>query len=318
MCDQHKCLWSIFSKQFKNILNEDPYYAKLLPFLASYDNNILLYGSKGFPIELFIDEVIKAKFGIDEIYKKETVWNKDFVYFYNQYFIEIDMMHPTILKNSSCVPTFITSVIKSKHVSNSKHLFIIKSIEHMTYNDFSNFRIIFERYARNVYFICTTHRINKIDTPVQSRFNTFRMPNFTHSAILGIFDAHLHYSLNKHLRSMKTRNVLHCIFISQVEIEEPFLVTKEFCTLNYPPICDFIKSFDKKKFNIEAIRQFSYKCFQYKIEIPEILADLLTILPPKKRAKALSCACDIDHSLQITNRAREPIYIECFLCQVLL
>lgn len=316
--DAGKCLWTVFSKKFKDILNEDDYYSSLLKFLSSYDNNILLYGSHGFPIELFIDEVIKAKFNISDIYKKETLWNKDFVYFYSQYFIEIDMMNPSILKNSSAVPNFITSIIKSRHVNNSKHLFVIKNIENMSSNDFSNFRIIFEKYSKNVYFICTTHKITKIDTPVQSRFNLFRMPTFQHNTIVGIFDRHLGHSLNNHLREIKTRNIISCIFISQVEIEEPSLVSKEFCNLNYPPISDFVKDFDKKKFDVEAIRQFSYKCFQYKIEIPEILKDLLQILPVRKKLKAITYASCIDHSLHTTNKAREPLYIECFLCQVLM
>lgn len=316
--DAGKCLWTVFSKKFKDILNEDDYYSSLLKFLSSYDNNILLYGSHGFPIELFIDEVIKAKFNISDIYKKETLWNKDFIYFYSQYFIEIDMMNPSILKNSSAVPNFITSIIKSRHVNNSKHLFVIKNIENMSSNDFSNFRIIFEKYSKNVYFICTTHKITKIDTPVQSRFNLFRMPTFKHDNIVSIFDRHLGHSLNNHLIEIRTRNIISCIFISQVEIEEPSLVSKEFCTLHYPPICDFVKDFDKKKFDVEAIRHFSYKCFQYKIEIPEILKDLLQILPARKKLKAIAYASSIDHSLHTTNKAREPLYIECFLCQVLM
>lgn len=312
------CLWTTFSNRFRGILQEHTYYSRLLAFLAEYDNNILLYGSFGFPMELFIDEVIKCKFSIDELYKKETMWNKDFAYFYSQYFIEIDMMHPSILKNSSSVPGFITSVIKSRHVNNSKHFFVIKNIEHMSSNDFSNFRIIFERYSKNVYFICTTHKVYKIDTPVLSRFNLFRMPTFEHETIVGIFDRHLNYKLNKHLCRSKTRNIVSCIFISQVEIDEPGVVSKEFCTMNYPPISDFIRNFDSKKFDVESIRQFSYKCFQYKIGVPDILADLLKILPAKKKIKAIRCAASIDHSLHLTNRAREPLYIECFLCQLLL
>lgn len=315
--DDTKCIWTDFANCFGKILDEHDYYTRVLRYMTTCENNLLLYGNTGFPFELFIDEGIKRKFNSD-VYKKECNWNKDFVYYYNPNFIEIDIMNPYIIKNTEQVPKFILSIIQNKHVSNLKHLFVIRNIDLMTYNDFSNFRIIFERFSNNVYFICTTHKINKIDSPIQSRFNLFRMPNFTHEEIKGIFQKHLGCDLNRYLCEIKTRNVIKALFIAQVEINEPHLISKEFCCLNYPPLYEFVKSLDKKKNNLDELRSFSYKCFQYKIEIPELLSDLLIILPKKQKLKVINSAARLDSILQNTNKTKEPLYIECFLCEVLL
>lgn len=314
-----KCLWTLFKNNFNEIITNHEYFSKLFKFLLEYENNILLYGSNGFPIDLLIDELLMKKFKLNILNKKECTWNKEVIYYYNQHFIELDLMNPFMAKNLSSIPDFILEIIKNKNINASKHFFIIKNIDYIAnYDDFSNFRIIFERFSSNVYFLCTTHKINKIDVPVQSRFNLFRIPNFTHNEIKEIFSKYLFHQLNKYLCQIKTRNIIKAIFISQVEIDEPSLIDEHFCTLNFPPIYEFIKKFDKKKYNVDYIRQFAYKCFQYKIEISDILSDLIKVIPKKSYFKAINTAANIDHALKLTNKAREPIYIEALLCEILL
>lgn len=312
------CIWSTFKKNFRQIIEHNEYYDRLFGFLKQTNSNVLLYGCHGFPTDLYIDEVIKARFDMVTLYKQECVWNKDVHYIYNQRFLEIDLMHPLLTKNIQSISNFIINVIKNKNINNDKHFIIIKHIDVLTQNDYNSFRIILERYSTNAFFVCTTHKLDKIDFPVKSRFTLIRMPLMTHKEILQIFSKYLKIKMNKHLVSTKTRDIVRAIFIAQIEQNDKELVTKEFCTMNFPPVYQFVKTFNNKKYSIESIKQFSYKCFQFNITIPQLAQDILTIFPEKKKFHLIEMASSIDHGLNLTNKGREPIYIEAFLCSILL
>jgi len=311
-------IWSIFKDHFIDIIKSNEYYNKIFEFLKNYDNNVLLYGSHGFPTDLFIEEVIKHKFDISTIYKKECNWNKEIIYFWNQYFLEIDLMHPGMTRDLSELSKFIISVIKNKNIYYDKHFIVIKHIDYLNRDDFSSFRIILERFSSNVYFLCTTHKLDKIDVPVKSRFALFRMPQMSHDEIVKIFKDYFQYPLNPFLAEKKTRNIIKAIYMAQIEQTNPELITKDFCTMNFPPLFEFYKNFNKKKQSLDDIRQFSYKCFQYNVTISDLLCDFLKLLPSKQKPNAIKIAAEIDNFLSATNKGREPIYIESFLCQVLL
>jgi len=97
-----------------------------------------------------------------------------------------------------------------------------------------------------------------------------------------------------------------------------------------------MKSYEKTKNNLEEIRTLAYKCCQYSIGIPELVEDFLRLLDDSSinlitfkskkkyiqakedyRHKIINIGTQLDHYLSQTNRGREPIYIEAFLCQVI-
>lgn len=306
--------WQSLKHNFINIIKDHEYYNKVFNFLINYENNVLLYGHHGFPTDIFIEEVIKHKFDIRVVHKKECMFGKDVLYQYNQHFLEIDLIHPAMTKDLSQLSKFILSIVKNKNINDNKHFIIIKHIDILNHDEFSSFRIILERFSNNVYFLCTTHKLDKIDVPVKSRFALFRMPLFNHKDILNIFKVYLKHQVNEHLIAEKTRNIIKAIFIAHVESTNPELITKEFCTLNFPPLYEFYN----KKHTLDDIRQFSYKCFQYNISISEIVADMIKILPNKKKLKAIQIGTELDHAFTNTNNSLETIYIETLLCQILL
>lgn len=316
--DNSSYIWTLFKQNFRQIIENNKYYNKLFFFLKELNTNVLLYGHYGFPTDLFIDELIKEKYNLSTLYKQECIWNKDVHYIYNQHFLEINLLHPLLTKNIQLISDFIINVIKHKNIHYDKHFIIIKHIDILTQNDYNSFRIILERYSSNAFFLCTTHKFDKIDFPVKSRFALMRIPLFTHKEIFEIFVKYLRMDLNKHLISSKSRDIVKAIFIAQIQHTDPDIVTKEFCTLNFPPVHDFIKTFNNKKYSLESIKQFSFKCFQFNITIPQLMQDLLKILPEKKKYNIIHSAATIDHMLNRTNKGREPIYIETFLCNVLL
>lgn len=311
-------LWSKFKNNFLKIIEKHEYYNRIFKFLNITNNNALLFGCSGFPTDEFLDELLKYRFKLLYLHKQECVWKKDIPYLHNQHFLEIDLLNPSMTKNLNQISDFLKNIINTKHINNTKHCIIIKHIDMLSQSDFNSFRIILERYSNNAFFFCTTLKLDKIDVPIKSRFDLIRMPLFQNIEICDIFNSYLDIELNKYLKECKTRDIIKSIFIAEVELINPSLITKEFCTFHFPPLYDFIKTFTAKKSSLDSIKKISYQCFQYNVTIPLILDDLLKIMPKKKKIMLIEKASYYDAILNKTNKGREPLYIEAFLCNVLL
>lgn len=303
-------LWNIFKNNFRNIINDIEEFNKIFINHIKYEFNLLLYSHIGFPIELFIDELIKSKFNLNNINRKELLWNKNIIYNENQYFIEIDLNNPNITNDFSFLTEMIIFIIKNRPIFNyTKHLIILKNIDN--FNEYSYaFRIILERFNNNVYFICTTNKLSKIEQAIKSRFFCIRLRLFTIKEIEFIYKKYL--NLNNDIKIVN-RNIIFNIFLEQVKINEPQLLTNDFYNYNYPPIVKFYNS----KYDLNDIRQLSYKLSQYNLKIIDITLDLIKI-NNKAAIEIIKIASEIDYLLSISNKGREPIYIENFLCQILL
>jgi hypothetical protein len=307
-------LWINFKNNFKDIINRIDEFKLILDTYKNIEYNLLLFSYIGFPIDLFIDELIKSKFNIINLYKNELVWNKNIVYYENQYFFEIDLNNPNISNGYSFITEMILFIIKNRPLFNNKHLIIIKNIDKLEDYAFA-FRIIIEKFYNNVYFICTTNNISKIESPIKSRFSLIRMRLFTISEIEMIFRDYL----KSNFRPKTNRNIIFNIFLAQVNINEPHLITKEFCEYNYP----LIKSFINSKYDLNDIRQLSYKLSQYNLSIADIIMDIIKIYKDmnygdEKIKEIIRIGADIDYILTISNKGREPIFIENLLCQILI
>lgn len=303
-------LWNKFQMNFDEIINDIEEYKKIIEFSVIFNQNILLYSSIGFPIDLFIDEIIKKKFVIKQIYRKEMIWNKTIIYNENQYFFEIDLNNPNMPRKLNNLNDMLLFIIKTKSINTEKHLIIIKNIDKLNENFFA-FRIILERYSQNCYFICFTNNISKIETPIKSRFSLIRLRLFKTDEIQMIFDKYLKIGLNKYL--VNNRNIIFTIFIAQTEINEPSLVDEDFCQFHYPPLRTFLKS----KYSLNDIRQLSYKYCQYDLGIREIVEDFLKI-DKKNYKKIIKMGVEVEKLLNNSNKGREPMFIEAFLCQILI
>ena len=305
-------LWNKFQNNFDKIIEDIDEYKKILNFCINYENNILIYSSIGFPMDLLIDEIIKRKFKISHIYRKELIWNKTIIYNENQFFFEIDLSNPSLPKKLNNLNDMLLFIIKTKSINTNKHLIILKNIDRLNENFFA-FRIILERYYHNCYFICSTNAISKIEAPIKSRFSLFRIRLFKIDEIQMIFHKYLGKEMNSILIKNNNRNIIFALFVAQTEINEPLLVNEDYCQFHYPPIKTFIKS----KYSLNDIRQLSYKYCQYDIGIREIVEDLLKI-DKKNFRKIIDNGVKVEELLNNSNRGREPIFIEAFLCQILI
>ncbi len=305
-------LWNKFQNNFDKIIGDIDEYKKILNFCVEYENNVLIYSSIGFPQDLFIDEIIKKKFKISQIYRKEMIWNKTIIYNENQFFFEIDLSNPSLPKKLNNLNEMLLFIIKTKSINTNKHLIILKNIDKLNDNFFA-FRIILERYYHNCYFICSTNAISKIEAPIKSRFSLFRIRLFKIDEIQMIFHKYLGKEMNSILIKNNNRNIIFALFIAQTEINEPLLVNEDYCQFHYPPIKTFIKS----KYSLNDIRQLSYKYCQYDIGIRGIVEDLLRI-DKMNFSKIIENGVKVEELLNNSNRGREPIFIEAFLCQILI
>lgn len=317
--------WGKFKRNFGNIINENSYYLNTLNNILSMNNNILLHFVKGFPTDLYLDEIIKKRFNIsDSIYRNKHIWNKNIPYYENQHFFEIDIANPDMPKDFSFLSNFILHIIKTKNILNQRYFIIIKNID-LLKEYFLEFRIILEKYSINALFLCTTTSISKIDAPIISRFIQYRIPLFTVDQISKIFQKYdLTYNKATFNKTL-SRDIIRLIFLADVATYEPLLIAESFCNYNYPPLYDFLKNYNNKTNNLEDIRLLSYKCCQFNISIKELLMDVLVYIKTnsvknkkKFRLNAIKIAAELDYALSKTNKGREPIYIESFLCRILL
>lgn len=303
-------LWNNFQMNFGKIINEIEEYKKIFDYSINFNQNLLFYSYIGFPYDLFIDEIIKKKFNINHIYRKEMLWNKSIIYNENQHFFEIDLENPNMPRKLNNLNDMLLFIIKTKAINADKHLIIIKNIDKLNDNFFP-FRIILEKYYNNCYFICFTNKISKIEMPIKSRFFLFRLRLFKTEEIKMIYNKYFQIEVNKNL--INNRNIIFNIFISQTEKYEPLLINDDFCNLHYPPIVNFIKS----NYSLNDIRQLSYKYCQYNIGIRDIVEDFLKI-DKKNYKKIIDVSSNVDLLLNNTNKCREPMFIEAFLCQILI
>jgi len=306
-------LWNKFENNFSEIINNINEYKETLNFTVNFEYNILFYSTIGFPFDLFINEIIKIKYNLKNINKTEQIWNKNIIYNENQYFIEIDLNNPNMPNKIINLTEMLLFIIKSKTIINKKHLIIIKNFNKLKEDNYFSFRIVLEKFYNNCYFICTTNRITDIELPIKSRFHLFRLRLFKINEIIDIFNKYLNKQLNKNLIEISCRNIIFCIFIAQVEINEPLLVNDDFCKLSYPPLKTFLES----KYNLNDIRQLSYKYCQYNLTVKDIAMDFLR-LDIKNYKKILDNAILIEDLISKSNKGREPLYIEAFLCQILI
>lgn len=335
--------WDKLEEVFPNIINNNKRYRLILENILLSSNNKLLYTPIGFPIDIYLNMLLKKIFNITYSFNKaEHTWEKSVTYIENQYYIEIDIMNPENIKNIEKITSFLLHIISSKNVKMKKHYIVIKHLDLLS-TLFYDFRIILEKYSHNVVFICTTHFITKLELPIKSRFSTFRIPLFTFDEIQDIFSNHLNISMNDYLLEIKTRNIIKALFISEIERHPSSadILTKDFVEFNFPPFVDFIKNYNKNKNNLYDIRSISYKCCQFNVSILQIIQDFIRLvdygtyylnirysykydidnietIKNKLKFEIIKTGLDIEYLLTKTNRCKEPLYIENLLCQLLI
>ena len=296
--------WEQFYKNFPNYLEKLPYHRYVCESLLTGDlNNLpncLLYGPKGFPIDILIEYSISNYFKTSfPIQKRFPIWNNSLPYTETNYYFCIDAEHPEFPKEIDELVRFIKSIVQTKCIHLTRHIIILKNMDQIAshWNSFY-FRVLLERFSQNVLFINTTHHIQMIEQPLLSRMTAYRVPLPKINEIRTIVSM-----IEPNLTSLPNiRNICLTLF---------HLPSTDFSTLYYPPIIEL----KKKKMSSLEIRQLCYKIFQYQISIGEIIQDCLQLIESDDYSDWIINTSMIEHRSIVSDPVKKYYYMEWILHQ---
>lgn len=147
--------------------------SQLISMNIADNPNILLHGSEGISHSDIIETFIAKRFGLSlPLLKRYPVWN-GLAYIETNYYIEIDCLHPDF---SNVLLELLLTISKHKCIHMERHIIFLRNIEYFHRNNSQSLRVLFERFSHNVLFICSTRHINKIEPPILSRMQLYRVP----------------------------------------------------------------------------------------------------------------------------------------------
>jgi hypothetical protein len=235
---------------------------------------ILLYGSYGFPHDLLWREAIQRRFQVDRLSPSTCIWGKELQYTETPYYIQLDMNHPTIPKDIETLQDFLKSVITTRSITADRHIIILENIEALIHKTVSmnTFRVLLERFSKNVWFICTTYHMGMLEPPLRSRFQGLRVPLPTEEenrAILQLLDGTATTISATSSIFSPSQNLIRALVTPAYSDEYMLWLS---CRV-FPPLADFILNTPSP--TIEAVRAITYKAFQCGISIAELAIDII-------------------------------------------
>ena len=298
-------MWATFADNFGEAIELMPYHAAVVTQLTRIvginSNNILLAGPSGFPIDLLWEEAVRRARGP---FKHHACTLNNLPFTESPHFIHIDLGHPDI-KDEGMVVDFIRSLIQSRCIEAARHLVVIREI-HKVRASLQAFKVLVERFASNVCFVCTTHQMSAMDSSLTSRFMTIRVPLPTPKEMLAVWN--WIDNKNKVCRTTKTDEV----FANSRNLTR-LLLTNASSVANYPPLpTQFAMNM-----SLESVRELAYTVCKYNLSIAEVAEDLLLELQRRKRDvyAFIHAAAKIDVYLAKTLKGREPLYMELLILE---
>lgn len=276
----HQKRWDFLQEDFGHII--DTYMAyhtvalhAMMGDLSSIPN-ILIYGVYGLPLELMWKEGLKRRLGIEKLADAvKCTWNKDVHYMETPYYIHVDLENPYNTTNIDVLQEFLKTIITTKSILCERHTIVLENIDSILQNATSRnaFRVLLERFSRNVWFICTTYHASKLEQPLISRFCSIRCPLPTEEQVQSIveyIDSRCGYcgsgiQIKENPLPLKTRNLVRAL-------STPSCTNNDLAWLSsimFPPVGDYIVN--TKEPSIDGIRAVIYKAYQCGIS-PSILA----------------------------------------------
>ena len=255
-------LWNYFTSKFDtHVIQHLPNHIHIINSLKHIIidggiheiQNILLYGAKGFPVNLLWETIFKEIF-IGKYYRNTVNWHNKLTYIETPYFFEIDMDDPNNPKELEVLSIFLKELVQHPCVHSRRHIIILHNIEKLCARRSSySFRVLLERYSSNALFICTTHQLGSIESPLTSRCFNLRVPLPTNEEIGHIMKS-LELSHHPLLIANDCRDIYFTLFVHWLTINMPEVVTEEFCNYNTIGIVDIIKNIETLTTNDDAFK----------------------------------------------------------------
>lgn len=184
-------LWSAFNERYDEVLALLPFHQhRLCHLIKSWDGtmpNVLLHGACGFPFFPFWQRLIYTPHGrsLPAVHLvRQAVWaggrqTSLLPYYETDLYIHIELRHPNMPKDVSVIIDFLKHILPSRCIHFDKHIVVLQDIDVLCRKEggaTAVLKILLERFAHNVWFVCTTNRIDALEGPIQSRFLCVRLP----------------------------------------------------------------------------------------------------------------------------------------------
>lgn len=135
--------------------------------------NILLHGCEGVPHTRVVETFIARRFGLTlPLVKRYPIWN-GLPYVETDYYIEIDCFHPDF---TNVLLELLLTICRHKCIHLERHIIFLRNIDYFHRKNPQCLRVLFERFSQNALFICSTYHLNRVEKPLQSRMQLYRIP----------------------------------------------------------------------------------------------------------------------------------------------
>lgn len=316
--------WNKFQSEFSNIIQTYlPIHDASLRLMdgdLACIQNILFHSVYGFPLDLLWKEALIRRFQIDAscIVSKECIWGKDIPYYETPYYFHIDISNPAISNDLDILQEFLKSIISTRCILHERHIVILENIDTIVYKQVNknSFRVLLERFSKNVWFICTTYHIEKLEAPLRSRFQSIRIPMPTEQEVNDIMKFLDEDEDGVGEVIYHTRNIIRALVTPANQSESIMWIS----SLTFPPLNDFI--INTKIVTIENVRAIVYKAFQCGIRVSEFAKDILQICirrrdPDEILSQLLKEFTKYEHSAAQSKGTRTLLYMEYMLYYVM-
>lgn len=259
--------------------------------------NLLFYGAPGFPYMPLWSRVVLGDAGafLRDPPRPTTWGTQKLPYLMHPRYFLFNLLNPDIPKDGGVLLDFLREILPASNIHQAKHIVVIEHVDVLcTAQNTHVLRVLFERYSKNVWFICTTHRINLMEPPIRSRFLAVRVPLPSESANAAIADA-------LGIPRLRTRNTTLMLW-SAMRGADPD--TSASGTLNYPPLRAFLA---QRSHALQDVRDLANTLFKTNIPFRDVLMDLLTLRPAAPDVGALA---DLEHQYHARKRGHDAIYYE--------
>lgn len=272
--------------------------------------NILLYGPKGFPMNIIWESLFPRS------NKRQIVWNNQVTYLETQHFFEVDVSFPHNPKDIDTLAGFIKELIQHPCVFNTRHVIVIDNIDYICslHNGKQSyaFRVLLERFSQNAVFICTTCNRAHLEQPLLSRFIGFRVPLATTSEIQSIFKS-LGIPFHPMIIEYCCRDLYFAIYIAWLSLHAPAKIKHDMFKYKVYDMHSLVVAANKKPSYVD-IRELTSTVSVHNASIRDITLDMIQdIKCEKKKRELIMCAAKIDHMCATTESFRKPLYIELLL-----
>lgn len=320
-------LWDAFVARFDELLAAClPRHAAVARALSetvaspSGTPNVLLYGARGFPLELVYRAAVRARFGAFHLRDHaHGAAAAAIPYRRCGYFLELDFAHPNLPKELEPLTEFVRDVVSARFAHAPRHIVVLRNVDAL--RDRQAFRVLLERFSANALFVCTTHRIGALEAPLRSRFEHMRVPLPTADetravlAALGAAPAARAAAAraagDDAARAGDAPPFLKALWLASAGVGFGAPAAR----YHYAPIAEFLAR-AKPAPTLEDARAAAVQAYQANVPLARVAEDIARWLDAERRAprRALrdfvEAAAELERAHATTHKGRAPLYYE--------